>query len=131
MVTPFMLSLERLGRAHQIDDYWQVFLLFGAVIQIIDDWSDLDKDLAIGHYSLVTMGVKDLSRAAANPQTLAKALRSDQAQIRETYRISQDMLAEARNILARLGEPFLGRLVEITALRLENYFRKELHFSQE
>ena len=131
VVTPFMLSLEKLGRAGQIDDYWQVFLLFGAVIQIIDDWTDLDKDLAIGHYSLVTLGVKDLPRAAANPQTLAKVLRSDQTQIRETYRISQDMLAEARNILARLDEPFLGRLVEITALRLENYFRKELHFSQE
>jgi hypothetical protein len=130
VVTPFMLSLEKLGRAGQIDDYWQVFLLFGAVIQIIDDWTDLDKDLAIGHYSLVTLGVKDLPKAASKPQALAKTLRSDQAQIRETYRISQDMLAEARNILARLGDPFLGRLVEITALRLENYFRKELHFSQ-
>jgi hypothetical protein len=32
VVTPFMLSLEKLGRVHQIDDYWQVFLLLGAVI---------------------------------------------------------------------------------------------------
>ena len=28
-VTPFMLSLEHLGKASLIEDYWQVFLLFG------------------------------------------------------------------------------------------------------
>ncbi len=42
-VTPFMLSLERLGKASLIDAYWQVFLLFGAAIQMIDsasvDWN--------------------------------------------------------------------------------------------
>lgn len=130
VVTPFMLSLEKLGRAHQIDDYWQVFLLFGAVIQIIDDWTDLEKDLAIGHYSLVTLGLADLPRAAANPQALAKTLRADVSRISETHRLSREMLTEARAILIRLNEPFLGRLVEITALRLENYFRKELRFSQ-
>ena len=36
-VTPFMLSLERLGKASLVDDYWEVFLLFGAAIQMIDD----------------------------------------------------------------------------------------------
>lgn len=25
-----------------MDAYWQVFLFFGAVIQIIDDWTDLE-----------------------------------------------------------------------------------------
>jgi hypothetical protein len=129
VVTPFMLSLERLGRASQIDDYWQVFLLFGAVIQIIDDWSDLEKDLAIGHYSLVTLGVKGLPRAAAKPQALAKSLRADSSRIRETYRTSQEMLDQAYAILARLDDRFLVRLVDITRLRLENYFRKELKYT--
>jgi hypothetical protein len=128
VVTPFMLSLEKLGRAHQIDDYWQVFLLFGAVIQIIDDWADLEKDLAIGHYSLVALGVKDLPLAASKPQALAKTLRADQARVGETYRLSQEMLAEARAILARLDDPFLARLVDVTELRLQTYFRKELRF---
>ena len=90
----------------------------------------MEKDLAIGHYSLVTLGLTDLPRAAANPQSLAKILRADLSRISETHRLSQEMLTEARAILARLDEPFLGRLVEITALRLENYFRKELRFSQ-
>jgi hypothetical protein len=49
-VTPFMLSLERLGKASLIDQYWEVFLLFGAAIQMIDDWTDLEKDLTAGHY---------------------------------------------------------------------------------
>ena len=59
-VTPFMLSLERLGKASLIDDYWEVFLLFGAAIQMIDDWTDLEKDLAVGHYSYVTLGFDKL-----------------------------------------------------------------------
>ncbi|HSQ16485.1 MAG TPA: hypothetical protein VLM83_02200, partial [Anaerolineales bacterium] len=54
-VAPFMLSLERLGRAGQIDDYWEVFLLFGAAIQMIDDWEDLEGDLSVGHYSYLTL----------------------------------------------------------------------------
>jgi hypothetical protein len=124
-----MLSLERLGRAHQIDDYWQVFLLFGAVIQIIDDWADLEKDLAIGHYSLVTLGVKDLPRAASQPQKLAKTLRADSARIRQTYHLCHEMLDQSRAILRRLDDVFLVRLVDITGFRLETYFRKELKFS--
>jgi hypothetical protein len=52
-----MLSLERLGKASLIEDYWEVFLLFGAAIQMIDDWNDLEDDLANGHYSYVTLGL--------------------------------------------------------------------------
>jgi len=129
VVTPFMLGLERLGRAHLIDDYWQVFLLFGAVIQIIDDWSDMEKDLAIGHYSLVTLGVKDLPRTDSQIEVLAKKLRTDQARIQENYHVCQKMLTEARAILARIDDPILTRLVDITGLRLESYFQKELKFS--
>ena len=64
-VTPYMLSLERLGKAALIDDYWEVFLLFGAAIQMIDDWEDLEKDLAAGHYSYVTLGFDRLRERPA------------------------------------------------------------------
>ena len=43
-----MLSLERLGKASLIDQYWQVFLLFGAAIQMIDDWQDLNTISPLG-----------------------------------------------------------------------------------
>jgi hypothetical protein len=128
VVTPFMLSLERLGRAHLIEEYWRVFLLFGAVIQIIDDWTDLEKDLVVGHYSLMTLNVKNVQ--TAEPQELARQLKADAKRIRETYQVSKEMLDESRSILARLNDPFLVRLVDVTELRLDSYFRKELKFTE-
>lgn len=128
VVTPFMLSLERLGQAHLIDEYWRVFLLFGAVIQVIDDWTDLDGDLAVGHYSYVSLGfknIKDPSQAKQN----AKILRSDTDRVAYTFSRSKEMIAEAREILNRLNDPILIRLVDVTDLRLDTYFRKELKFN--
>ncbi len=123
-VTPYMLCLERLGKAALIDDYWEVFLLFGAAIQMIDDWADLEKDLAAGHYSYVTLGFQRLHEQ--DPRKTAQTLRSDQARVRDTYRRSKEMTAQARSILARLGDTLLIRLVDVTELRVDAFFRKEL-----
>ena len=124
-VTPFMLSLERLGKAHLIEDYWEVFLLFGAAIQMIDDWSDLEKDLAAGHYSYVTLGIDGIRDMV--PKDAAQRIRSNSAHIQKTYSCSKEMIAQARSILLKIGDPYLGRLVDVTELRLDSYFRKELH----
>jgi len=123
-VTPFMLSLERLGKAQLIDDYWEVFLLFGAAIQMIDDWQDLEGDLAIGHYSYVTLG-SDL-RDLMDVHKAARRLREDGRRVRDTYDRSKEMIRDSRAILARLDDHFLGRLVDVTELRLDSYFHKEL-----
>jgi hypothetical protein len=122
-VTPYMLSLERLGKAALIDDYWEVFLLFGAAIQMIDDWEDLEKDLAAGHYSYVTLG---FDRLREDPQKIAQILRSDQARVRDTYTRSKEMITQARSILVRLDDSMLVRLVDVTELRVDAFFRKEL-----
>ncbi len=122
-VTPYMLSLERLGKAVLIDDYWEVFLLFGAAIQMIDDWEDLEKDLAAGHYSYVTLG---FDRLQADPRKTAQILRADQSRVRETYTCSKDMIAQARSILARLNDSLLVRMVDVTELRVETFFYKTL-----
>lgn len=124
-VTPFMLSLECLGRASQIDEYWEVFLLFGAAIQMIDDWTDLEKDLAAGHHSYVTLGSEGLL-SLNEPRKIAQMLRSDTKRIRDTYDCSKQMVAESRVILKQLDDPYLVRLVDVTELRLDSYFRKEL-----
>lgn len=124
-VTPFMLSLERLGKADLIEDYWQVFLLFGAAIQMIDDWNDLESDLAAGHYSYVTLGFEKLHENK-DPQRLARMLRDDRQRVRETYSRSKEMLAQARAVLERLQDRHLVRFVDVTEARLETYFRKEL-----
>jgi len=124
-VAPFMLSLERLGKADQIDDYWQVFLLFGAAIQMIDDWQDLEKDLADGHYSYVTLGHEDLLKGK-DTRKIARTLKADKAHMRETYQRCKEMIEQARAILTRLDDHYLYRLVDVTELRLENYFGKEL-----
>ncbi|MBI1277735.1 MAG: hypothetical protein GC179_06370 [Anaerolineaceae bacterium] len=127
-VTPFMLGLERLGRSAQIDDYWEVFLLFGAVIQIIDDWMDLEDDLAIGHFSYLTLGSEPIFRTD-NPEQTAKLLRTDRMRIRKSYEVCKDMIDQCHIILKRLNDPFLVRLVDVTDLRLDSYFRKELKFT--
>jgi len=127
-VTPFMLSLERLGKASLIDEYWEVFLLFGAAIQMIDDWNDLEGDLAIGHYSYVTLGFENML-PASDPAQTAKLLHEDKEHVRKTYEVSKDMIARSRIILDRLSDRFLVRLVDITELRLDKYFRQDLKLS--
>lgn len=126
-LAPFMLSLERLGKADLIEDYWEVFLLFGAAIQLIDDWDDLEGDLAIGHYSYLTLlpgklpDLRDAHRAA-------RLLKDDRPRVEATYTIGKEMIARSRDILDRFEDHFLVRFVDITELRLEQYFRKELKF---
>jgi len=127
-VTPFMLSLERLGKASLIDDYWEVFLLFGAAIQMIDDWNDLEKDLVAGHYSYVTLGVENLHELT-DPGKTAKLLREDKQRIHDTYATSKEMIAQSRSILARLKDPYLVRLVDVTEARLDSFFRKKLRMT--
>lgn len=124
-VTPFMLCLERLGRASLIDDYWEVFLLFGAAIQMIDDWSDLEMDLSAGHYSYVTLGFENLIRSN-DPRAAAQFLRADKRHIQNTYAASKNMIAQSRSILAQLNDPCLIRLVDVTEGRLDSFFRKNL-----
>ncbi|MBP7690571.1 MAG: hypothetical protein KA764_01565 [Anaerolineales bacterium] len=124
-VTPFMLSLERLGKAHLIDDYWEVFLLFGAAIQMIDDWQDLEGDLAAGHYSYVTLGL-DGPRDLKDPRAAARRLRADQPRLRKTYARAQEMIGQSRAILDKLDDRYLGRLVDVTELRLNRYFHHDL-----
>jgi hypothetical protein len=124
-VTPFMLSLEKLGKASLIDDYWEVFLLFGAVIQMIDDWGDLEKDLASGHYAYITLGSTQ-EFLSGDPALTAEKLRTDQVRVRETYVCSKNMIGQAREILHRLEDTYLVRLVDVTEVRMESYFHNEL-----
>jgi hypothetical protein len=122
-VAPFMLSLERLGKASLIDDYWEVFLLFGAAIQMIDDWQDLESDLAAGHYSYVTLGYEKLLQQK-DPKKIASQLRGDKAHVQMTYDCAKGMIERSRQILKELDDPFVVRMVDVTALRLDTYFRK-------
>jgi len=123
-VAPFMLCLEKLGKTGLIDDYWQVFLLFGAAIQVIDDWEDLEKDLQTGHYSYVTLGSETFDMGT-DPAVLAGVFRGNTAHVRATYDRSQTMINQSREILARLDDHYLGKLVDITELRLKKFFRAE------
>jgi len=123
-VAPFMLCLEKLGRVDQIDAYWQVFLLFGAAIQVIDDWEDLEKDLQAGHFSYVTLGSK-LVDISLDPEKNAALIRGDLPHVKTTYDRSQGMIDRSREILRQLDDQYLGRLVDITELRLKKFFRSE------
>jgi hypothetical protein len=122
-VAPFMLSLEKLGKASLIDPYWEVFLLFGAAIQMIDDWQDLESDLAAGHYSYVTLGYEKLLQQK-DPKKIATQLRGDKAHVQTTYDCAKEMIERSRQILKELDDTILVRLVDVTELRLDTYFRK-------
>jgi hypothetical protein len=124
-VSPFMLCLEQLGKASLIDRYWEVFLQFGAVIQLIDDWQDLEADLKVGHYSYITIGYE--SRIKSAPANLvARQLRANKQLIAESYQTGKKLIEQSRNLLDELNDHVLERLVDITELRLEKYFAKEL-----
>jgi len=125
-VTPFILSLERLGKASLIEGYWEVFLLFGAAIQMIDDWEDLEKDLVAGHYSYVTLEFEHL-RELDDPKKITRLLREDKKRVHDTYACSKEMIAQSRSILKRPNDPYLVRLVDVTETRLDSFFRKELN----
>ena len=124
-VSPFMLSLERLGKTVLIDDYWEVFLLFGAAIQMIDDWQDLESDLTEGHYSYVTLGYENIYQKNI-PSQAATILKANKSHVRETYICAKEMITQSRTILKRLDDNYLIRLVDVTELRMDNYFRKNL-----
>jgi hypothetical protein len=128
-VTPYMLSLERLGKASLIDEYWEVFLLFGAAIQMIDDWQDLEGDLSIGHYSYVTLGSENLY-GLKDTKMIARMLQEDKKRVHNTYAVSKDMIQQSRVILDTLNDRFLGKLVDVTELRLDTYFQKELKMTR-
>lgn len=124
-VAPFMLSLEKAGKAHLINEYWQVFLLFGAAIQLMDDWIDLEMDLAHGHYSYLTLGCLEKA-IKGDPKTMATQLRSDQDLIKATFLQGKKMIKQSRDILKKLKEPLLGKMVDITEYRFDSYFRMKL-----
>lgn len=126
-LAPFMLSLEQMGKSDLIEDYWEVFLLFGAAIQIIDDWQDLEGDLAIGHFSYLTLLPGKLPELR-DPKKASRILKEDRSRVSVTYDVSQDMLAQARTILDRIEDHFLVRFVDITELRLKAYFKKEFDY---
>lgn len=120
-VAPFILCLEAAGRASQTDAYIEVFLLIGAVIQMIDDWKDLEADLSIGHYAYVTLGHDSRGRSAA---AVAAELRADYRAARTTLDECREMLSTAARILAELEDPIMARLRDITARRLESFYAK-------
>jgi hypothetical protein len=92
---------------------------------MIDDWQNLEGDLAIGHYSYVTLGYPNIEKIN-DPEGMARLLRADSERVRSTYAVSKEMIQQARAILARLDDHLLGRLVDVTELRVDAYFRKEL-----
>jgi hypothetical protein len=73
----------------------------------------------------VTLGFENVEQIR-DPKKAALQLRSDQKRVRDTYDRSKEMIANSRTILARLNDPYLVRLVDVTELRLDSYFRKEL-----
>lgn len=124
-LTPFMLGLEQAGNAALIDDYWEACMLFSGVVQILDDWADLEQDLEHGHYSYVTLGLENLYNQM-NAREAARQIRAEKMQTLEIYRRGKEQLGWSRSIFEAAGDQCLARFVDIIGLRLESYCRKKL-----
>ena len=111
-----------------MEEYFEVFFLFGAVIQIMDDWKDLEEDLEVGHFSYITLGYEEYLDSK-KPKELAKHLRKDKKHVRNIYDICKDLIDNSQAILTDLNDPYLTRIVEVTELRLNSFFRKDLKMS--
>ena len=126
LLTSFMLCLQSLGRAEQIDAYYDVFMRFGAVIQILDDLKDLEDDIAIGHYSYVTIGssVLEMHKKGKKPKEIAKSLLQDPDRMRWVHDACKRLIKESNDGLVKLCDPLLMRIVAVTELRLDAYFKR-------
>lgn len=128
LLTPFMLSLEQLGKSAFIDAYFEVFFLFGAVIQILDDLKDLEDDISMGHFSYITLDSDAVSsyKKGQKSNEIAKKLLEDKQRLNSIYDTCKKLISDSNIILNDLGDPFLARIVYVTELRLESFFKKDL-----
>ncbi len=124
-ITPFLLSLEKAGKADLLDDYWKACMLFSGVVQILDDWTDLEKDLNTGHFSYVTLGFENLSGQKDSKKT-ARALRADKPRVQDIYNRCRGLLRQSRSIFKRINDPCLVRFVDLIESRLNSYCQKKL-----
>jgi hypothetical protein len=123
-----MLSLEQLGKSNMIDAYFEVFFLFGAVIQILDDLKDLEDDISIGHFSYATLDSDAvvLYKEGRKPKEIAKILLKDNQLMSSIYITCKKLISNSNEILIKLDDPFLAKIVYVTELRLDSFFKKDL-----
>lgn len=124
LLTPFMLSLKLIGKESQIEQYFDVFFLFGAVIQIMDDLKDLEDDLKIGHYSYPTIhtDLLHMIKTQQTPAQIATTIINNKVHMRKVYDVCLNLIEQSRTILCNLNDPFLDRIVHVTLLRLKTAF---------
>lgn len=123
-VTPFVLCLEKAGKINHLDKYIEIFLLIGAVIQMIDDWEDLRDDLLIGHYSYVTLGQKDLNK---DVDIMVAAIKRDRNRILKTYKDCCELIEKATILLNELDDRIIMQLLLVTNNRMKDYYKKEFN----
>jgi len=120
-VAPFILCLEKAGKADETGRYIEIFLLIGAVIQMLDDWNDLEDDLTIGHYAYITLGVEQIAKKQKSE--LLKMIRNE-GSIRSSYQECHRLLSDARILLAEVDDPIVMKLLEVTEKRMEGFYHK-------
>lgn len=125
-VAPFMLCLEKAGKIEFIEKYLDSFLLIGAVIQMIDDWEDLDNDLEIGHYSYVTLGWKDYSQGT---KVISSTLKNDRTRILKTLDECNAMIEKARKLLMEVNDNIIMQLLIVTENRMKGFYKKNFSIS--
>jgi hypothetical protein len=127
-VAPFMLCLEKAGKIEFIEKYIESFLLIGAVIQMIDDWEDLDNDLEIGHYSYVTLGWKDFSQET---KEISSSLKNDQPRILKTFNECYEMIEDAKKLLNEVDDKIIMQLLIVTENRMKGFYKKNFSISKD
>ncbi len=124
LLTPFMCSLSLIGKESYIQDYFDIFFMFGAVIQILDDLNDLEDDLRIGHYSYPTLNTTVLEQLRHNNDfsSAADNIRRNIPHMKSLHNVCERLMDESKVKLAALKDPFLEKIVDITHLRMKSAF---------
>lgn len=128
LLTPFMLSLEKLKKQDLIDSYFQIFYQFGAVIQILDDIKDLEEDLAIGHYAYITHGTSTIDdlKAGISIKAVVESLLQNKHRLTSLRDECRDLINQAKLGLQKINDPLLLKIVDVTELRMESMFKNDL-----
>lgn len=126
-LTPFMLCLSHLDKEHLIDKYLQIFINFGAAIQIIDDWKDLEIDLKVGHYSYVALGYEKYWKSK-DLKKIINQMKVDKNHIAKTYFAGKNLIDKSMQIVEEINDPILTKMIEITSLKFSSFFKSELNY---
>ena len=117
----FALALAHAGRIKDIQIFKRVCYLIAANVQIMDDLTDLEEDLAQGLFTLPTYGLES-KLINLTPKDGARLINSDKRRIKQLYDACCNLLKEASELAGKVDDPLFKLAAEIRLARVHKIF---------